>query len=161
MFVDDLCSGYAIDTRKLVTSSMIPVSGPGAPAATGGLGSLVCVRDVPLVTTCPHHLVPSIGKATVAFRSKGHLVGLGTIAALVDAHARRLALQEQIGEAIASDLEASLAPVWVGCRLVLSHGCMIVRGERAHGTSVETVALRGPSDVVVEAHRALGVGDDR
>jgi hypothetical protein len=35
---------------------------------------------------------------------------------------------------------------------------MIARGERAVGTRVETVALRGPPDRVAEAHAALGVG---
>ena len=77
---------------------------------------------------------------------------------LDDAQARRLALQEQLGEAIVADLDAELAPAWVGCRIVLTHGCMIARGERAVGTTVETVALRAPDDRRAEAHRALGVG---
>lgn len=148
MFADDLCTGYAIDTRRLVESSVIDVERP----------SLVIVRDIPVTTTCPHHLLPSIGKATVAFQATTRVIGLGTVAALVDAHARRLALQERIGEHVADDLEACLRPAWVGCRLVLVHGCMVARGERASGTSVETVALRGPPDRVADAHRALGVG---
>jgi hypothetical protein len=48
---------------------------------------------------------------------------------------------------------------------VLAHGCMLARGERAHGSSVETVALRGISgDPLMRtsrqerAHRALGMG---
>lgn len=148
MFADDLCAGYAVDTRKLVEESAI-----GAPSP-----SLVSVRDVHVVTTCPHHLLPSIGTATVAFKATVRLVGIGTIVALVDAHARRLALQELLGESVVSDLDAVLSPEWVGCRLVLSHGCMIARGERAFGTTVETVALRAPPDKVAEAHLALGVG---
>jgi GTP cyclohydrolase I len=151
MFVDELCAGYAVDTKKLVADSAIAASSP----------VLVAVRDVPVVTTCPHHLLPSLGTATVAFKATTRILGLGTIAALVDAHARRLALQERIGEAVVADLDAVLAPEWVGCRLVLSHGCMIARGERAVGTRVETVALRGPPDRVVEAHAALGVGANR
>jgi len=86
------------------------------------------------------------------------VIGLGTVAALVDAHARRLALQERIGDGVVDDLDAYLRPEWVGCRLVLVHGCMVARGERAIGTSVETIALRGPPDRVAEAHRALGLG---
>ena len=148
MFVDELCAGYAIDTRALVEASGI--------ASTSS--TLVVVRDVHVVTTCPHHLLPSTGLATVAFESRGRLLGLGTIAALVDAHARRLALQEHIGEAVVEDLAAVLAPHWVGCRLVLSHGCMVARGERAIGSHVETVALRCPTDRVMSAHAVLGVG---
>ncbi len=148
MFVDDLCAGYTVDTRRLVEESAIGAAAP----------SLVSVRDIHVVTTCPHHLLPSIGTATVAFKATVRLVGIGTLVALVDAHARRLALQELIGEDVVSDLDAVLAPEWVGCRLVLAHGCMIARGERAVGTNVETVALRAPPDKVAEAHLALGVG---
>lgn len=148
MFLDDLCAGYGIDTRKLVLDSAMAAASP----------TLVAVRDIHVVTTCPHHLLPSIGTATIAFKATTNLVGVGTLVALIDAHARRLALQEAIGEEVTSVLDAVLAPEWVGCRIVLSHGCMIARGERAIGTNVETVALRAPPDKVAEAHLTLGVG---
>lgn len=136
MFAQDLCAGYGVDTRTLVTSSVIEVAKP----------SVVAVRDIAVTTTCPHHLLPAIGRATVAFKARQKVIGLGTVAALVDAHARRLALQENISEAIVEDLAAGLEPEWVACRLVLRHGCMIARGERAHGSSVETIAGRGDFD---------------
>jgi GTP cyclohydrolase I len=148
MFVDELCAGYAIDTRALVEES----------ALDGKPGTLVIVRDVHVVTMCPHHLLPAMGSATVAFESGTRLVGLGAMAQLVDAHARRLVLQEHLGEGVVDALDAVLAPRWVGCRLVLSHGCMIARGERAIGSRVETVALRCPPERVMEVHALLGVG---
>lgn len=148
MFADDLCAGYDVDTRQLVANSAMASSSP----------TLVVVRDIPVVTTCPHHLLPSLGCATIAFKATTKILGVGTVAALVDAHARRLALQESIGEGVVADLEAVLAPEWVACRLVLAHGCMIARGERAIGTTVETVAMRGSPDRVAEAHGVLGVG---
>jgi GTP cyclohydrolase I len=144
MFADELCAGYAVDTKKLLEDAII----------TNPTATLVAVRDIPVVTTCPHHLLPSIGRATVAFKSS-RLLGLGTIAQLVDAHARRLALQERIGEDIVDDLASVLAPEWVGCRLVLAHGCMIARGERAFETRAETIALRGPVAITAEAHAIL------
>lgn len=136
MFADDLCAGYAVDTKKLVADAAIASTEP----------TVVVVRDIPVTTTCPHHLLPSVGTATVAFQANGHLLGLGTVAALVHAHARRLALQEAIGERVVDDLVAALAPAWAACRLVLVHGCMVARGERVAGTSVETLARRGPVD---------------
>jgi len=148
MFADDLCAGYDVDPRELIAKSTLH-----AEAST-----LVVVRDLHIVTTCPHHLLPSIGTATVAFQANGRLLGLGTVAAVVDAHARRLALQEQLGEAIVADLDHGLAPAWVGCRIVLTHGCMVARGERAVGTTVETVALRAVDDRRLEAYQALRVG---
>jgi GTP cyclohydrolase I len=151
-FVDELCAGYAVDGRALLASSIV-----SAGAAAGGL---VAVRDVPIVTMCPHHLLPATGVATIAMRARDRIVGIGTLAALVDAYARRLTLQERIGESVVADIEAVLAPEWAACRLVLGHACMIARGERATGASVETVAVRGAAsaDVLAQIHGVLGVG---
>ena len=151
-YVDELCAGYAVDTRALLAASAIPF--PGASGA-----GFVVVRDIPITTMCPHHLLPASGTATVAMHARDRLVGIGTLASLVDAHARRLTLQERIGEAVASDIEAVLEPDWVGCRIVLVHACMVARGERAIGSRVETVALRGATgEADARAHAALGVG---
>jgi GTP cyclohydrolase I len=149
-FADELCAGYDVDTRALLEASAIP----------GASDGLVIVRDVAVTTMCPHHLLPATGTATVALHTRERLVGVGTLVSLVEAHARRLTLQERIGEAVVSDIDAVLQPEWVGCRLVLVHGCMVARGERAVGSRVETVALRNASTdaVVARAHAALGVG---
>ncbi len=144
-WADELLSGYAVDVDALLRDNVIP-----------GTSDLVMVRDIPVATTCPHHLVLSWGIATVAFAPAGKLVGVGTVARLVDTFARRLALQEQIGERVVGALREHLAPRWAGCRLVMAHGCMTARGERAHGARVETVALSGGDVTVV--HAALGVG---
>jgi GTP cyclohydrolase I len=145
-FLDDLCTGYAVDTRAEIAAATI----------ASDASSIVVVRDIPLVTTCPHHLLPAIGTAAVAMKTRSKLAGLGAIAALVDAHARRLALQEAIGERVLDDLEAALAPEWAACRIVLAHACMIARGERATGSRVETLAVRGADVTTVLA--ALGAG---
>ncbi len=138
-YLNDLCAGYAVDARALLASSLMPL----ATRDSGQAGGLVVVRDLCVSTTCPHHLLPAIGKATIAFVGRGSIVGIGTLAALAHAHTRRLAIQEEITEAIVSDLEAVLRPEWVACRLALSHACAVARGERATGSWVETVAYRG------------------
>jgi GTP cyclohydrolase I len=152
-YVDELCAGYAVDTRALLGASVIT-------STTHASGGLVVVRDIAITTMCPHHLLPATGTATIAMLTREKLVGIGTLVSLVEAHARRLTLQERIGEAVVADIEAVLEPEWVGCRLVLVHGCMVSRGERAVGTSVETVALRGAAsgETAMRAHVALGVG---
>jgi GTP cyclohydrolase I len=150
-YLDELCAGYGVDTRQLLTASTI---------AGSGEGGLVVVRDIPITTMCPHHLLPASGTATIAIETRARLVGLGTLTSLAFAHAQRLTLQERIGDAIVTDIEAVLEPAWVGCRLVLVHNCMVARGERATGSRVETVALRGltSGDAIARAHAALGVG---
>ncbi len=143
-WADELLAGYAVDVDALVAKSAFP-----------GSSDVVAVRDVPVVTVCPHHLLPARGTATVVYAPEGRLVGVGTLAALVDAYARRLALQERIGEQVVSTLSSHLAPRWAACRLLLEHGCMTARGEKAHGAHVETIAFAGPAPERVTAYALL------
>jgi GTP cyclohydrolase I len=145
-YAEDLLEGYGVDVDALLSSNVF-----------AGRTELVVVRDVPVVTTCPHHLMPSTGLATVAFAPEEHLVGIGTVARMVDAFARRLALQEQIGERVVAALQKHLAPRWSGCRLTLSHSCMVARGERTHGARVETIALVGGDVDEALVYAALGI----
>lgn len=131
-FVDELCSGYAIDVDALIAENVI----------AGGT-SVVVVRGIHVTTTCPHHLMPATGTADVAFAPAGKLIGVGAIARVVHACARRLVLQEALGEAIVSAIERGLAPTWTACRLDLAHGCFVARGERQLGARVASLALRG------------------
>ena len=146
-YADDLIVGYAVDVDALLAHNVFP-----------GRTELVVVRDIPLTTTCPHHLMPATGVATVAFAPEEHLVGVGTVARLVDAFARRFALQEQIGERVVAALQKHLAPRWTGCRITLSHACMTTRGVRPHGARVETLAVAGGQVDDASLYAALGVG---
>lgn len=146
-YADDLLEGYRVDVDALLSSSVF-----------AGRTELVVVRDIPVVTTCPHHLVQSTGIASVAFAPEEHLVGVGTVARLVDAFARRLALQEQIGCRVVAALQKHLAPRWSACRLTLNHVCMTAGGARAPGTSVETIALSGGEVAEAVVYSALGLG---
>ncbi|HEY8086604.1 MAG TPA: GTP cyclohydrolase I [Polyangiaceae bacterium] len=144
-WADELLAGYAIDVDALVAPNVFP-----------GTTELVVVRSIPVTTMCPHHLLPSSGEATVAFAPNEYLIGVGTVAAVVDAFARRLAMQESLGDHVAATLQKHLAPRWVACRVVLTHACMTARGERAHGARVETLALHGGEVDVEEVQAALG-----
>jgi len=146
-YADELLAGYAVDVDALL-----------APSVFAGRSDLVVVRDVPITTTCPHHLTPSTGVAVVAYAPDEHLVGVGTVVRVVDAYARRLALQEQIGEQVVAALQKHLAPRWAACRLALSHACMVTRGERAHGARVETLAIAGGDVDESLVYAALSIG---
>ncbi|HEY2367090.1 MAG TPA: GTP cyclohydrolase I [Polyangiaceae bacterium] len=132
-FIDELCSGYAVDVDALLRGNLI--------AQTGG--GIVELRDVAVTTTCPHHLMTGIGKATIGFAPKDHIVGVGALARLIDAFARRLTLQESIGEGVVLAIEKNISPRWVACRIEMMHACMTARGERTHGARLVTYAMRG------------------
>ena len=146
-YADDLVSGYGVDVDALLSQNVF-----------AGHSELVVVRDIPLATTCPHHLMAGTGLATVAFAPEEHLIGVGTVARLVDAFARRLALQEQIGERAVAALQKHLAPRWAACRIAMTHACMTTRGERTHGARVETLALSGGDVDEAVVYAAIGVG---
>jgi GTP cyclohydrolase I len=78
---------------------------------------------------------------------------VGTVVRVVQALARRLVLQEELGEQVVDVLARNLRPTWAACRLTLAHGCMIARGERAHRARIETISLRG--DVTPESALAV------
>lgn len=132
-FIHDLCAGYERDFARELAESRIDCNG----------GPVVVVRDVPMVTTCPHHLMLATGRATIAFQPKHAIVGIGALVSLAQGAARRLILQEALTESIVEAVQTALSPVWSACALSLTHGCMIARGERAHGTSVQTLSHRG------------------
>jgi GTP cyclohydrolase I len=71
------------------------------------------------------------------------VLGLGTIAKLVDACARRLVLQEQIGQDVVAALVGLAGARGAYCRITLRHGCLSARGERQAGASVLTLAAAG------------------
>jgi GTP cyclohydrolase I len=146
-YADELITGYAVDVDALLSQNVF-----------AGSSELVVVRDIPLSTMCPHHLMPATGIASVAFAPDEHLVGVGTVTRVLDAFARRLALQEQIGERAVAALQKHLAPRWTACRIVLCHACMTARGERSHGARVETLALAGGEVDEATVYAALGVG---
>lgn len=135
-FERDLLSGYSVDIRALLQaeSSEIRNDGPRGP---------VIVRDASIASMCPHHLLPSMGVATVGYLPGDRIIGIGTLARLVDAFARRLTLQETIGENVVRALTEHAGARGAYCRLELKHACLSIRGTRQPAATVVTVARRG------------------
>lgn len=110
----------------------------------GDYNEMVVVRDIPVYSTCEHHLAAIFGTATIAYVPNGRVVGLSKLARLVDIFARRLQVQERMTVQIADALHGSdLRPLGVGVMLRCRHLCMEARGIRAPGTHTITTALRG------------------
>ena len=106
---------------------------------------MVMVRDIALVSTCEHHLVPFIGKAHVAYipNDDGRITGLSKLARLVDASAKRPQVQERLTTQIADEIERTLQPRGVLVVIEAEHLCMSMRGVRKPGSSTVTSAVRG------------------
>ena len=134
---DWLC-GYAVDIRGLFA---------GASSNTLQNSAVVVVSQISLGSLCPHHLLPAEGTATVAYLPGQILLGLGTLARLVDAYARRLTLQEQIGQNVVSALMQHGGAKAAYCRLELRHACLRLRGPRQGDTIVATTHSAGEFEI--------------
>ena len=106
---------------------------------------LVLVRDVPIYSTCEHHLVPFYGVAHIGYipGEDGHVTGLSKLARLADMYAKRPQVQErltsQIADALVDKLNAQSVIVVIECE----HLCMAMRGIRKPGATTTTSAVRG------------------
>jgi len=106
---------------------------------------MVMVRDIPLHSSCEHHLVPFAGRAHVAYipGPDGRITGLSKIARLVDGYARRPQVQERLTTQIADALVDELRPEGVLVMIEAEHLCMSMRGVRKPGALTITSAVRG------------------
>jgi GTP cyclohydrolase I len=64
----------------------------------GHHNEMVVVRDIPVYSTCEHHLLPFWGKAHIAYIPDPSIgiVGLSKVNRVVDVFARRLQTQERL-----------------------------------------------------------------
>jgi GTP cyclohydrolase I len=106
---------------------------------------LILVRDIPLYSTCEHHLATFHGVAHVGYipNSDGRVTGLSKIARLVDLYARRPQVQERLTAQVADALVRKLEPRGVIVVMDAEHLCMGMRGIRKAGSRTLTSAVRG------------------
>src|SRR5689334_21445367 len=106
---------------------------------------LVLVKDIPMYSTCEHHLVPFHGVAHIGYIPgvDGRITGLSKLARLVEVYARRPQVQERLTSQIADLLMKQLEPRGVIAVLECEHLCMAMRGIRKGGSRTITSAVRG------------------
>ncbi|MFI0715507.1 GTP cyclohydrolase I FolE [Streptomyces inhibens] len=110
-----------------------------------GHDEMVLVKDIELVSSCEHHLVPFVGVAHVGYipSTDGKITGLSKLARLVDVFARRPQVQERLTTQIADSLMEILEPRGVIVVIECEHMCMTMRGVRKPGAKTTTSAVRG------------------
>lgn len=128
-----LTRGYGMTARSVIGDALFEEAHE----------NMVMVRDIELYSMCEHHMLPFFGKAHIAYIPHGRIVGLSKLPRVVDVFARRLQVQERLGEQIADALEEVLQPKGVGVVIEAVHLCMMMRGVEKQGSRTITSSLRG------------------
>jgi GTP cyclohydrolase IA len=128
-----LTRGYAMTARDVIGDALFSQDHE----------NMVMVRDIELYSMCEHHMLPFFGKAHIAYIPNGKIVGLSKVPRVVEVFARRLQVQERLGEQIANALDEVLQPKGVGVVIEAVHLCMMMRGVEKQGSRTITSSLRG------------------
>ncbi len=120
------------------------VLGPGFEPAEGEDKGLVFQSKIPLRTLCPHHMLPVLGHATVAYIPRQRILGLSKLARLTDAAGTRYPItQEQLTNDVADAIMQGIDAIGTAVVTKAMHCCMSVRGVQAPGVYTTVSVMRG------------------
>ncbi len=106
-------------------------------------GEMLVEKNITLYSTCEHHLLPIVGKAHVAYISKGKVIGLSKMNRIVDYFAKRPQVQERLTMQIVQALQEALGTDDVACVIDAKHLCVNSRGIRDIASSTVTAEYGG------------------
>ena len=106
--------------------------------------SAVVMRDITVFSYCEHHLALMYDMTVnVAYLPHGKVLGLSKIARICDMAAKRLQLQERLGNDICEIISEAAGSPDVGVVIRGSHSCMTARGIRNASAQTVTTTFRG------------------
>lgn len=150
--LEEMTAGRHEDPREVLAKSF----------DSDGYDEIVAVRDIEFTSLCEHHVLPFVGRASVAYLPGERVVGLSKIPRLVETFARRLQLQERMTRQIATALAAGTQARGVAVVVEARHECLACRGARKPTASMVTSCvlgvLRDDPGAKAEALALLGIG---
>lgn len=108
-----------------------------------GASDAVLLRDIPLISSCEHHLLPMIGRAHVGYVPNERVVGFSEIVRLTQGYVRRPQLQERLTAQVADALYDGLGSRGSFVVVEATQLCMVARGAQGDETVAVTSAARG------------------
>jgi GTP cyclohydrolase I len=134
---DHLYSGYHKNPDDLL------VHGAGYFEDYGDYNRPVLLKDIDVYSTCEHHMLPFFGKAHIAYLPNKKVIGVSKLARLLEIYARRLQIQERIGEQVTKWLMVNLECSAALCILECQHFCMTSRGVEKQNAKMVTSSIKG------------------
>ncbi len=106
-------------------------------------GEMLVEKNITVYSTCEHHLLPIVGRAHVAYISKGRVIGLSKMNRIVDYYAKRPQVQERLNIQIVKEMQEVLRTQDVACVIDAKHLCVNSRGIRDKDSSTVTAEFGG------------------
>ena len=106
-------------------------------------GEMLVEKNITVYSTCEHHLLPIVGRAHVAYISKGNVIGLSKMNRIVDYFAKRPQVQERLTMQVVQALQEALGTQDVACVIDAKHLCVHSRGVRDIVSSTVTSEFGG------------------
>lgn len=128
-----LMQGYSMNIDEVINNALFP----------SDTDEMVIVKNIELYSMCEHHMLPFIGKCHVAYIPKGKVIGLSKIARIVDVYARRLQIQENLTNEIASCIIEQTGAAGAGVIIEAQHMCMMMRGVQKQNSIMTTSCMLG------------------
>lgn len=131
---DEIYEGYKQKPEDVLTTF-----------AADGYDQIILLKDIELYSMCEHHNLPFIGKAHIAYlpNPKGKIVGISKLARLLDIYAKRMQIQERLGDQVTTALMKYLQPLGAACIIEAQHLCMRMRGVEKQNSIMITSSLKG------------------
>ena len=104
----------------------------------------VVMKDITVLSYCEHHFALMYDMTVnVAYIPRGKVLGLSKIARICDMAAKRLQLQERLGNDIAEIISEAAGTPDVAVAIRGSHSCMTARGVKNVSAQTITETFRG------------------
>lgn len=111
-----------------------------------GTDELVIKTGIPVYSLCEHHLLPYHGRAHIAYRPDGAVVGLSKLTRYVRWRSRRLTTQEALTRDVATGLADELGVDAVLVEIEAHHLCEAMRGVETKSTTTTRATVGEPTE---------------
>ena len=100
-------------------------------------------KNIPVVSSCEHHLADIVGKCSVAYIPHRKVIGLSKLNRIVEYFSHRPQVQERLTQQILEALKYILETDNVAVSIVATHNCVRCRGVEHLECETTTNALSG------------------
>lgn len=142
---EELTCGYAVSVEDVVGDGIFQSESPG----------IILVKDIEFFSLCEHHLLPFVGKASIAYLPGKKILGLSKLARVVELFARRLQVQERLTKEVADSIEKLVDARAVKVVIEATHMCMSMRGIRKINAVTRTEYQNIKDSLTEEEKRSL------